>query len=102
MVHHVSDRVGVMYLGRLVEVAEVETLFSAPRHPYTRMLLDAVPDLAMSGRKRQPVQGEIPNPINPPSGCRFRTRCWKAQDVCASVEPPLAGNRHQVACHFPD
>jgi peptide/nickel transport system ATP-binding protein len=98
VVRFMADVVGVMYLGRLVETADVETLFSAPRHPYTRMLLDAVPDLAMTGRKRQPVQGEIPNPINPPSGCAFHPRCPLATALCKQETPRL----HQgVACHFP-
>mgnify|MGYP006268892595 CR=1 FL=1 len=98
VVRFMADVVGVMYLGRLVETADVETLFSAPRHPYTRMLLDAVPDLAISGRKRQPVQGEIPNPINPPSGCTFHPRCPFATPLCKQETPRL----HQgVACHFP-
>jgi peptide/nickel transport system ATP-binding protein len=98
VVRFMADVVGVMYLGRLVETAEVERLFSAPRHPYTRMLLDAVPDLAMTGRKRQPVQGEIPNPINPPSGCAFHPRCPLATALCKQETPRL---RDGVACHFP-
>jgi peptide/nickel transport system ATP-binding protein len=99
VVRFMADVVGVMYLGRLVETADVETLFSAPRHPYTKMLLDAVPDLAMTGRKRQPVQGEIPNPINPPSGCTFHPRCPLAQDVCKEKTPVL---KNGVACHLAD
>ena len=98
VVRFMADVVGVMYLGRLVETADVETLFLAPRHPYTRMLLDAVPDLAMSGRKRQPVQGEIPNPINPPSGCTFHPRCPFAAPLCKQETPRLHDG---VACHFP-
>ena len=96
VVRFMADVVGVMYLGRLVETADVETLFSAPRHPYTRMLLDAVPDLAMTGRKRQPVQGEIPNPINPPSGCTFHPRCPLAREQCRRETPQLIEG---VACH---
>ena len=75
VVRHMAKRVGVLYLGRLVEVAQAQTLFQAARHPYTRMLLDAVPDLALSGRQRTPVRGEIPNPISPPAGCAFHPRC---------------------------
>jgi peptide/nickel transport system ATP-binding protein len=75
VVYHVSTKVGVMYLGRLVEWAETKTLFRRPRHPYTRMLLDAIPDLEMSGRARTPVAGEVPSPLNPPPGCSFHPRC---------------------------
>jgi peptide/nickel transport system ATP-binding protein len=96
VVRHMASRIGVMYLGRLVEVSDAKQLFSAPRHPYTRMLLDAVPDLAMSGRARTPVAGEIPNPINPPSGCTFHPRCPLAVDRCRAEQPlPING----VACH---
>ena len=77
-----ASRVGVMYLGRLVEVATARHLFARPRHPYTRMLLDAVPDLALTGRRAQPVAGEIPNPIDPPPGCAFHPRCPYAFDRC--------------------
>jgi peptide/nickel transport system ATP-binding protein len=100
VVRHVSDAVGVMYLGRLVELADTETLFSTPRHPYTRMLLDAIPDIAMSGRARTPVQGEVPNPLNPPSGCSFHPRCPLANDRC-KTERPVLGNVGgvQIACH---
>ena len=75
VVYHISTRVGVMYLGRLVEQAPTETLFTRPKHPYTRMLLDAIPDIHMSGRARNPVQGEVPNPLSPPAGCAFHPRC---------------------------
>jgi peptide/nickel transport system ATP-binding protein len=100
VVRHVSDVVGVMYLGRLVELAPKAALFSAPRHPYTRMLLDAIPDLRMSGRARTPVQGEVPNPLNPPSGCAFHPRCPHANGRCREERPrwqTLAGI--QIACH---
>jgi peptide/nickel transport system ATP-binding protein len=100
VVRHVSDAVGVMYLGRLVELADKHTLFSAPRHPYTRMLLDAIPDIRMTGRARTPVQGEVPNPLNPPSGCAFHPRCPHANARCSQERPALAvigGIR--VACH---
>jgi len=87
VVRHMATRIGVLYLGRLVEVSEGKALFREPQHPYTKMLLDAVPDLAMSGRRRNPVEGEIPNPINPPSGCAFHPRCPRAMDRC-KVETP--------------
>jgi peptide/nickel transport system ATP-binding protein len=77
----------VLYLGRLVEVADGKRLFTEPQHPYTRMLLDAVPDLALSGRRRKPVEGEIPNPINPPSGCAFHPRCPLAMPRCKAEAP---------------
>ncbi|MEO8151710.1 MAG: oligopeptide/dipeptide ABC transporter ATP-binding protein [Rhizobacter sp.] len=100
VVRHVSDRVGVMYLGRLVELADKGTLFSQPRHPYTRMLLDAIPDIAMSGRARTPVQGEVPNPLSPPSGCSFHPRCPHANERCRSERPALLKIRDvSVACH---
>jgi peptide/nickel transport system ATP-binding protein len=100
VVRHVSDRVGVMYLGRLVELADKHTLFSQPQHPYTRMLLDAIPKMHQTGRARTPVQGEVPNPLNPPTGCTFHPRCPQATDRCKSERPAL---RHiggiQIACH---
>jgi peptide/nickel transport system ATP-binding protein len=100
VVRHVSDQVGVMYLGRLVEVAEKTELFARPRHPYTRMLLDAIPDIHMSGRARTPVQGEVPNPLNPPSGCTFHPRCPHANDRCAIERPALLRQQGTlVACH---
>lgn len=100
VVRHMSDQVGVMYLGRLVELADKQTLFAHPRHPYTRMLMDAIPKLHDTGRARTPVQGEVPNPLNPPSGCAFNPRCPLANDRCRSERPLLrdvAGDR--VACH---
>ncbi len=100
VVRHVSDQVGVMYLGRLVELADKRELFVRPRHPYTRMLLDAIPDIHMSGRARTPVQGEVPNPLNPPSGCSFHPRCPHANDRCKQERPalsPISGV--QIACH---
>jgi peptide/nickel transport system ATP-binding protein len=100
VVRHVADRVGVMYLGRLVEVADKAELFNRPHHPYTRMLLDAIPDIHMSGRARTPVQGEVPNPLAPPSGCAFHPRCPHANARCASERPTLGEFRgRQVACH---
>ena len=100
VVRHVADQVGVMYLGRLVEVADKAELFSAPRHPYTRMLLDAIPDIKMSGRARTPVQGEVPNPLNPPAGCAFHPRCPHANARCSSERPALSDFQGvKVACH---
>lgn len=101
VVRHMANRIGVLYLGRLVEVADSKRLFVEPQHPYTRMLLDAVPDLALSGRRRKPVTGEIPNPINPPSGCAFHPRCPVAIDRC-KVEIPAqrATATGAAACHL--
>ena len=96
VVSQIADRVGVMYLGRVVELGGADELFSRPRHPYTRMLLDAVPDLAMSGRPRTPVGGEVPNPLAPPAGCAFHPRCPYANDRCRRERPPVI---HHVACH---
>ncbi len=100
VVRHMSDRLGVMYLGRIVEIGPAEEVFSAPRHPYTRMLLDAIPDLAMSGRSRTPVAGEVPSPIAPPPGCTFHPRCPLANERCRR-EPPAytAAGATLVACH---
>ncbi len=100
VVYHVSTMVGVMYLGRLVELATTEMIFKQPRHPYTRMLLDAIPDLEMSGRQRIPVAGEVPSPINPPPGCAFHPRCPHANERCRTERPlprPVDGAR--IACH---
>lgn len=100
VVSHVADRIGVMYLGRLVEIADAEELFARPKHPYTRMLLDAVPDLEMSGRQRTPVAGEVPNPLSPPSGCPFHPRCPHANDRCKAEKPALTWRKEAAsACH---
>lgn len=100
VVHHVADRVGVMYLGRIVEIADRDTLFSQPRHPYTRMLLSAIPDMSGTGSKRTPVAGEVPNPLNPPSGCTFHPRCPFAREQCKTEAPPtVVDGSSQIACH---
>jgi len=96
VVSQVADRVGVMYLGRVVELGDASSLFARPRHPYTRMLLDAVPDLQMSGKARTPVAGEVPNPLEPPPGCVFHPRCPHANERCRVERPALI---HSVACH---
>jgi oligopeptide/dipeptide ABC transporter ATP-binding protein len=101
VVRHMSNRIGVLYLGRLVEVADAKRLFVEPQHPYTRMLLDAVPDLALSGRRRTPVTGEIPNPINPPSGCAFHPRCPHVMARCRSEIPQATATATgEAACHL--
>ena len=101
VVRHASDRVGVMYLGRLVELADKDEIFSYPRHPYTRMLLDAIPKMRSTGQTRTPVSGEVPNPLNPPDGCTFHPRCPHANARCRSERPELrsASNSTLVACH---
>jgi peptide/nickel transport system ATP-binding protein len=100
VVRHVSDQVGVMYLGRLVELADKHTLFANPQHPYTRMLLDAIPKMHDTGRARTPVQGEVPNPLNPPSGCSFHPRCPQATEVCKQERPVLRDFKGiKIACH---
>ncbi|MGK2874619.1 MAG: ABC transporter ATP-binding protein [Nocardioides sp.] len=107
IVRHFCPEVAVMYLGKIVEIGDRASIYGRSHHPYTQALLSAVPDVkqAASGQRveRIRLQGDVPSPINPPSGCRFRTRCQFAQDICAKVEPPLLqiGPRHKVACHFP-
>ncbi|MDX3988787.1 ABC transporter ATP-binding protein [Achromobacter spanius] len=100
VVHHVADRVGVMYLGRMVEVAPRDELFARPRHPYTRMLLEAIPDINGAGKPRTAVAGEVPNPLNPPSGCTFHPRCPHANDRCRAEAPvAMLTGVSVVACH---
>jgi len=100
VVSHVANRIGVMYLGRLVEIADAQDLFAQPKHPYTRMLLDAVPDLEMSGRQRTPVAGEVPNPLSPPPGCAFHPRCPYLNDRCKAEQPRLIEyGEGAAACH---
>jgi peptide/nickel transport system ATP-binding protein len=100
VVHHIASRVGVMYLGHLCELADSRTIFSAPRHPYTKLLLETIPDLSMRSSERAPMAGEVPNPMNPPSGCVFHTRCPLAMDICRKKLPLRQKIGHElVACH---
>jgi peptide/nickel transport system ATP-binding protein len=106
VVRYLADTIGVMYLGKLVEIGPATEVYERPAHPYTRGLIDAVPipdPVLERQRDRVPVRGELPSAMDPPSGCRFRTRCPLAQDICAEVEPPLRafGGGHRAACHFP-
>jgi oligopeptide/dipeptide ABC transporter ATP-binding protein len=106
VVRHFCDRVAVMYLGRVVEEGTRDALYGAPQHPYTQALLSAVPDIGVvrgvPPKERIRLTGDVPSPVDPPSGCRFRTRCWKAQDICASQDPPLEEKATNLrsACHF--
>jgi len=99
VVRHIADRVAVMYLGRIVEEGPAALVFAAPRHPYTRALLAAVPG---TGVKAPPIEGDVPSPIAPPAACRFHTRCPFAEAICREVEPLLAGGDHMAACHLQD
>lgn len=107
VVRHVSDRVAVMYLGKVAELADRDDLYERPMHPYTVALLSAVPipdPKRRTQRDQIRLTGDVPSPIDPPPGCRFASRCWKAQDICRAQEPPLEPARpgHWVACHFPE
>jgi oligopeptide transport system ATP-binding protein len=105
IVRHISNRVGVMYLGKMVELSDVETMFENPKHPYTKALISAnpIPNPRLRNEPKFILEGDVPSPINPPSGCRFHTRCPYVQAKCKEIEPDFIdhGNQHWAACHFP-
>jgi peptide/nickel transport system ATP-binding protein len=103
VISHISDRVGVMYLGRIVEQGTVEAIFSRPAHPYTRLLIAAIPQFDNPSTEREPISGEAPNPMLPPSGCAFAARCRHVQPLCHQTRPPVheLSAEHQIECHFP-
>jgi peptide/nickel transport system ATP-binding protein len=102
VVRHMAHRIGVMYLGRLCETGPADAIFSNPVHPYTRLMLETIPDIEMAGKPRKPMAGEIPNPIDPPPGCAFHPRCPLAEDLCRRQPPHLQekNENHRVACHL--
>jgi oligopeptide/dipeptide ABC transporter ATP-binding protein len=103
VIRYISNRIAVMYLGRIVEIGDSESVWNNPQHPYTQALIASIPDEVADGVNGPVLSGDVPSPINPPSGCAFRTRCPRAQAICAEIRPDLAatGRPHQVACHFP-
>ncbi|MBW1962764.1 MAG: dipeptide ABC transporter ATP-binding protein [Deltaproteobacteria bacterium] len=105
IVHHISDRVAVMYLGKIAEIGNTDDIYDRPAHPYTRALLSAEPKITLNRSKKRRIllKGEVPSPVNPPSGCRFRSRCWKAESLCKTSLPALSPfhKDHMVSCHFP-
>ncbi|MHA1572297.1 MAG: oligopeptide/dipeptide ABC transporter ATP-binding protein, partial [Alphaproteobacteria bacterium] len=104
VIRHISDRVAVMYLGEIVEIADKRDIFDAPRHPYTKALLNSVPSSSRAEKQFHAISGDVPSPANPPPGCRFNTRCPMAQEICRTSPPPLhkVAAGHDVACHFVD
>ena len=104
VVRHISDRVAIMYLGRIVEIGPTQEIYARPRHPYTRALLDSVPKLVTGSDEpviMKPIQGELPSPLSPPPGCHFHLRCPSVAPLCRTDEPKLSGDDHRIACHFP-
>jgi peptide/nickel transport system ATP-binding protein len=104
VISHISNRVAVMYLGKIVEIGPTKDIYTNPQHPYTKALISSAPTIGLDKRKERIVlEGDVPSPIDPPAGCRFSTRCWKVQDKCRTEEPLLIGTKsHQAACHFPE